>query len=46
MRALLISSGVLILALTALRAVLGRQVPARVTYALWGLVLLRLRRPR
>lgn len=45
MRALLISSGVLILALTALRAVLGRQVPARVTYALWGLVLLRLLLP-
>lgn len=45
MKELLISSGVLILALAALRATVGRRISARVRYALWGLVLLRLALP-
>lgn len=45
MKELLIGSGVLILALAALRATVGRRLSARVRYALWGLVLLRLALP-
>ena len=42
MNEILITSSVLILLLTALRAVFRKTVPARVQYALWGVVLLRL----
>ncbi|MDY3280966.1 M56 family metallopeptidase [Dysosmobacter sp.] len=45
MNEILIASSVLILLLTALRAVFRKTVPARVQYALWGVVLLRLLLP-
>ena len=45
MNEILITSSVLILLLTALRAVFRKTVPARVQYALWGVVLLRLLLP-
>lgn len=42
MKEILLTSSVLILALVALRQVLGKHVSKRFQYALWGLVLLRL----
>lgn len=42
MKEILLTSSVLILALAALRQVLGKHVSKRFQYALWGLVLLRL----
>lgn len=45
MRETLISSAVLILALTALRFLFRKRISRRLQYALWGLVLLRLALP-
>lgn len=42
MKAILISSSVLIAVLLLLRAIFAHSIPRRVQYALWGLVLLRL----
>lgn len=42
MKEILIGSALLVLALTVLRLTLGKRLPARMSYVLWGVVALRL----